>query len=466
MLPQTTGRRRDCVLVTIWLTAFVACFWLVEEFVPQWEFIGPNMLSRKIYGFVGLSVSLGFPYWQLLKRKRLNVPVGYAAVLVFLAASLSPTALQTDQIRYVWDGILTMRGENPYTLAPADHLFFSAFPGNQQLNHANLPTIYPPLAQWIFGLSTVFNPMLWYGYLGWEWAPVQMPALGFTLEIGWKIMAGLVAAASLFLLRARRWDLFFLHPLILITWLGNSHVDLLMCACLILLFEGGRRLMPIRESIVLSAGILTKGSPLLFVPFFAVRWFRKFPRPAVFGASLALCCTLVAAPILYYQITSNGNFFHSPKVFAQNWVFFGYMSGFFGDIGKLLGSNDPINLARIACLSIWIPLYLFLIALALHARVSTRLLCFMVYTSFLWFSPTLHPWYLIGMLYLGLPYIQIFPVIWIWPVLALTSHIYYIDRLDPVLLRLGVYGIVTFLNGKLVHTLWQNRKQFRRAELE
>jgi hypothetical protein len=450
----------------------VGCFWLVEEFIPHWEFFGPNMLSRKIHSFVGLALALTIPYWLLLKRKRLDVPVAYAAVLVFLAASLSPTALQTDQIRYVWDGILTIRGENPYTLAPADHPFFTVFPGHQQLNHAQLPTIYPPLAQWIFGLSTLLNPLLWYGYLGWEWAPIEMPSLGFRLEIGWKIMSGLVAAASLFLLRARRWDLFFLHPLILITWLGNCHVDLLMCACLIFLFEGGKRLFhaasalpAIRESIILSAGILTKGTPLLFVPFFAVRWFRKLRRPAVVWGNIALCCALVAAPILYYQITSNGNFFHSPKVFAQNWAFFGYMSGFIGDLGKLLGLGNPFYWARIAGLSIWIPVSLFLIVLALHARVSTRLLCFLVYSSFLWFSPTLHPWYLIGMLYLGLPYIHLFPVIWIWPALALTSHIFYIDRIDPVALRLGVYAIVTFFNVQLLQALWQHRKQFRKAEL-
>jgi hypothetical protein len=430
------------------------------------------MLSRKIYAFVGLALTLAIPYWVLLRRKRLNVPIAYAAVLVFLAASLSPTALQTDQIRYVWDGILTIRGENPYTLAPADHPFFTVFPGHQQLNHAELPTIYPPLAQWIFGMSTLFNPLLWHGYLGWEWAPVEIPSLGFRLEIGWKIMAGLVAAISLVLLRTRRWDLFFLHPLILITWLGNTHVDLLMCAFVIFLFEGGRRLYrgasalaPFRESILLSAGILAKGTPLLFVPLFAVRWFRRFRRPAVAWTSLALCCALVAAPVLYYQITSNGNLFHSPKVFAQNWAFFGYISGFIGDLGSYLGLSNPLHWARITSVSIWSAIYLSLFALALRARVSTRLLCFLVYSSFLWFSPTLHPWYLIGMLYLGLPYIHLFPVIWIWPVLALTSHIYYIDRTDPVGLRLGVYAIVTWGNVRLVQALWQHRKQFRKAEL-
>jgi hypothetical protein len=141
------------------------------------------------------------------------------------------------------------------------------------------------------------------------------------------------------------------------------------------------------------------------------------------------------------------------------------MSGFLGDLAKYLEFGDPLHWARITSVSIWTAIYLSLIVLALRATVSTRLLCFLVYSSFLWFSPTLHPWYLIGMLYLGLPYIHLFPVIWIWPVLALTSHIFYIDRTDPVALRLGIYAIVTWGNVRLVQALWLHRKQFRKAEL-
>lgn len=480
MLPRDAGRSRDTLLLTIWLALFVCCFWLVEEFAGEWQLFGPNPSSRKIHAFVGLSLILALPYGLLLQRKRLSVNIAYAACLVFLAASLSPTALQTDQVRYVWDGILTIRGENPYTFAPADHPFFSRYPGNQYLNHPQLPTIYPPLAQWVFGTSTVLNPMLWNEVLGWEWAPVQNVSPGFKLEIGWKIMTGLIAALSLIMLRSRRWDLFFLHPLILVTWLGNAHVDVLMCASLIFLFERGRRFLrpcsthplhvrtqvkpavaALRESVALSAGILTKGTPVLFVPFFVFRWFRQFHRPRLAWANIALCVILVTVPVMFYQITSNGNFFHSPKVFARNWTFFGYLNGFCSDFAQLIGLSDPFQWARVTSLIMWIPLYLLLVGLAYRAKISTRMLCFLANSSLLWFSPTIHPWYLISMLYLGMPYLQLLPVIWVWPVLALTSQIYYLDRVDPILLRYGVYATVTIGNVMLLKALWKHREQLR-----
>ena len=74
------------------------------------------------------------------------------AALVFrLRLWWSPATLSDDIFRYVWDGRVQLAGINPYLYAPSapqvEHLRDALY---QSVNHADIPTIYPPLAQLFF----------------------------------------------------------------------------------------------------------------------------------------------------------------------------------------------------------------------------------------------------------------------------------------------------------------------------
>ena len=70
--------------------------------------------------------------------------------------------LSDDVYRYVWDGRVQLEGVHPYRYAPVDPALGTlrdahVFP---RINHPEVPTIYPPLAQSLFaGLALA-------GYLG------------------------------------------------------------------------------------------------------------------------------------------------------------------------------------------------------------------------------------------------------------------------------------------------------------
>ncbi len=435
---------QDSIFYIFHLTLFVALFWGVDSGVGQWELWGDTPLERKVHAYVVLAGLFTLPYAWLLKRRRLQLPLWLAMLGVFAAAVLSPTALQTDQVRYVWDGLVSLSGENPFSLAPEDHPNFGVFPGYQILNHPYLPTIYPAFSQWAFALATFFNPMLWNGYLGWEWAPLFLVDSGVQLEIGWKIFSGLLAALSLSMLRHRRWDLFFLHPLVLITWLGNSHVDSVMVAFLIVLFEGfraGKRLSLPKEALALAAAIGSKWMPLLFLPLFFLRWLRHqgWKRSLLF---LFGVFTVVGLPTFFYAVNSDGNFFTSPMIFARNWMFFGFVHHMLFDLGTALGLGDPAHFGRLTGLGLWLLSLLPLLYFLRKKRVSLRLSCFLIYGSLLVVFPTLHPWYFISFLFLGLPYLKSFPVVWAWPCLALVSKLYYRNNEDPTAFRYLVFIVV------------------------
>jgi len=95
------------------------------------------------------------------------------AVLARLIVSVSPPMLETDYQRYLWDGAVTASGMNPYRHAPSDiisgtiqgpdaervtDLARDAGTVLPSINHPQLTTIYPPVAQAGFAIAHVLSP--------------------------------------------------------------------------------------------------------------------------------------------------------------------------------------------------------------------------------------------------------------------------------------------------------------------
>ena len=75
------------------------------------------------------------------------VALGVRAPWLFAGLSLSD-----DAWRYLHDGRAQLAGVNPYRYPPAAaEARVYAGPEYDRINHRDLPTIYPPGAQWIFG---------------------------------------------------------------------------------------------------------------------------------------------------------------------------------------------------------------------------------------------------------------------------------------------------------------------------
>jgi len=112
--------------------------------------------------FVFLVVLAHFPYLGILfiyyKRPMLfassisvfGVALGLRLFLVF-----APPVFSDDIYRYIWDGRIMNEGINPYRYAPTDNEL-EAFRNKswERINHPELKTIYPPLAQLYFAIVT------------------------------------------------------------------------------------------------------------------------------------------------------------------------------------------------------------------------------------------------------------------------------------------------------------------------
>ena len=184
------------------------------------------------------------------------------AVAIATRAALFPVvpSLSGDLYRYVWEGRVTAHGGNPYRQSPLDPRLAplrdrEVFPN---INHKELSTIYPPLAEAGFALvarisQTVSAMKLWV---------VLHDLLLVALLLAWAKRRGASAVPVI----AYAWN-----PLVLVEYAGSGHNDPTAMLWLILAIMWVEE-RPILSALTLGIGALVKLVPLLALPFLIRRW--------------------------------------------------------------------------------------------------------------------------------------------------------------------------------------------------
>ena len=191
--------------------------------------------------------------------------------LLFRAPDLSD-----DLRRYVWDGRVGAAGVSPYARAPADpalaNLAPDLLPG---LPHADVRTVYPPVAQAAFR---------WAGTLGAGVVPLKALFAAADLSVVALIYAlggtGAGYAAALYAF----------HPLPIVESAGQGHLDSLGVALLLAVLVYLRRGRNGRAGVAFALAVLTK-----YVPAAATLPLWRRGRAAFAGAALAVGIPVVLA---------------------------------------------------------------------------------------------------------------------------------------------------------------------------
>jgi len=126
---------------------------------------------------------------------------------------MRPSELSDDIYRYLFDGQVLLSGANPYHAAPLDALSsHSSLSGLAALiNHADLPTIYPPAAQFVFAAGAFLG-----GVFGMKLFLIVLDILSCVLMA--RILHRLGRPQSNLILYA--W-----HPLPVVEIAGSGHID-------------------------------------------------------------------------------------------------------------------------------------------------------------------------------------------------------------------------------------------------
>lgn len=216
-------------------------------------------------------------------RSTLLVVVAFA-LLFRLSVLFAPPFLSDDVYRYIWDGRVQAAGINPYLHVPAApalaHLRDAdVYPYINRRDYA--PTIYPPLAQVIFFLTTRVSESV-------RWMKTTL----VLFEV-----AGLCALASLVASDGgarQRVVLAAWHPLAVWEIAGSGHLDALVICFVALALLARRRKRDGLTGAFLACAVLVKLFPLVLLPAFYRRGGWRMP--------LVFCVTVAAGYLPYLSV--------------------------------------------------------------------------------------------------------------------------------------------------------------------
>jgi hypothetical protein len=282
--------------------------------------------------------------------------------MVFLAALsvraillAAPASLSDDLFRYLWEGRAALSGGNPYLTPPADPSW-PADPIRALVNHPDISSIYPPLAQWLFAAlgSALYDPLVIKGFMG--------------------LCDALLAAALASVLAGRgrslagAW-LYALHPLAVVESAGSGHLEPAALLCVVL----GIRAWDRGGSGAVWAGI---GANLKLLPgAVMLALLRRDPR-------LLGVVVVITAAAAWPFLDAGALLSRGLSTYAEHWSFnaslFRVFDWIFDEHAR------PVAVACGALVCAW----------ALRSRRDPAEVALWVGGAFVLLSPTVHPWYI------------------------------------------------------------------------
>jgi alpha-1,6-mannosyltransferase len=294
--------------------------------------------------------------------RSLGVILGLGLLARLVTIPATPT-LSEDVYRYLWDGRLTASGVNPFPHAPADPALARFHDGLlRRLNHADVPTIYPPAAQILFAVAALARP-----------DPLSWKILLLILET--LTLAALAALLRRRGLSAERLLLYYWNPLVIVESFGSGHVDLAAAAFLLAalaLAEGGRRAL---AGALFALAVGAKYVPALLAPY----WLRRR------AMRLLLVSAAVLAVLFLPFAPAGASLFTGLLTYSRNWEWNGLVFSLLRSAG-LSGETARIGLLAALLAAV--------LAASLRARTASGA-ALASFTALALLSPTLFPWYLV-----------------------------------------------------------------------
>jgi len=392
-------------------------FFLTITSLIAYYFLSYQTERSHFIQIVGLFSILFFSAYYLYKNEHINTKhlvwfgVGFRLLHLFTVPNLSD-----DYTRFLWDGRLIVEGINPYNEVPEVILEKEILDSNngvvsQLFNTLNSPdrhTIYPPINELIFAISA---------FIGYESVQVGI--------ISMKVILLLFELLSLFLifklleilkLNPRNILLYALNPLIIVELIGNMHFEgTMMCFTLLAfyLFLKGK----IKTSaIALGFGVCSKILPLLFLPLL----FRRvgFKKTLIYSILTGMTVLILFAPLI------NEIFFpHFLESFKLYFGLFEFNASFYYLFKWSYWHFWKGSLVVFKITGMLVYAWYFFI----YDRRSNNILkaSGLILTLYLFFSQSIHPWYIIGPMTLLV--FSEFRFVYLWGALSVLSYSNYVS---------------------------------------
>lgn len=382
--------------VLVWVSPFFD--WQREVFDMPAAYLGFGML------FAGLCYGLLVP----LIARSLQVPVAdrrilwWGACVVGLVARgvllFSEPALEDDYYRYLWEGALSARLINAYRVTPAaarqadpataiGRLAQSGDAVLMRVNHPNITSNYPPVAQAAFAVAHLIAP--------WNLTFWRLLVLAFD-SAAWALLIGLLGMAG----RDRLWSLlYWWNPLVIKEFANSAHMDALIVMLVLgSLFLSARR-WHLPALGVASLAIGAKLWPVLLVPLLLRPWFRR-PWLLISGVVVVVGMTVLwLAPSWWGGPNPDDGYVAYARLWRTNSAAFPAVENVIGAVLLHMGWKSEAWL--VARGVIGAGLMAFAIWTAIRGDGSVEDLCRragLIVLALLLMSPSQFPWYVIWLI--------------------------------------------------------------------
>ncbi len=243
-----------------------------------------------------------------------------AAVGVRLLLLPADPLLSDDLFRYVWDGRVGLSGINPYIHPPSAeelaHLRDEAIWPN--INHPDVPTIYPPGAQYLFQI----NALLGGGLVGIKSIFVVLEA-GCVALCGWWLSTGDRAWSRARLTLA--FVLYALNPLVFVETAWSGHLDVgawsLLTAGLVLVERRCGWRASLGAGALIGASIAVKFLGLLVLPLVLFGTFEDTDVPIAWRHRLLVVTVAPLVTLMAYVpfLGAGSDLFAGFGTYAEKW---------------------------------------------------------------------------------------------------------------------------------------------------
>ena len=326
----------------------------------------------------------------------------YWSMLLRVLLLLSVPALSDDVYRFIWDGRLLLNLTDPYKELPSEYISRGIEGLDQalydKLNSKDYFSVYPPFNQVFFFLSVLFSP-------GSEfWSIVVLRFIIILFELGnIRLIRKLLKHYKL----PQKYGLLYaLNPMVILELSGNLHFEAILIFFLLLALWYYEQEKLTLSALMFGLAVAVKFLPLIFLPLLI----RKigFKKAVVYG--------LIVGGVLIVSFLPLINTAHiwairdSLELYFQKFEFNGsiyYLTRWYGF--ETEGHNIIAKSGR------WM-MYATLGSILLYSFIGKQRRwpeqMVWVWTLYLLFATTVHPWYAIPLLALSVFTMKQFPFVW------------------------------------------------------
>ncbi len=333
--------------------------------------------------------------------------IGYGLCFRLVLFMVVPV-LSDDVYRFIWDGRLMAHGFDPFLHLPRE-LVGTKIAGEaglprplyEQLNSRGYYSVYPPVSQFLFGMSS------WLA--GQDVFANILILRGFVLAAEAGSMVLLLKALARLGVPLSRAAWFVLNPLVIVTVTGSLHFEGIMVGFLLWAFLELLRGREKMSAVAFGLSVATKLIPLVVLPFFIRRlgWKRTLVYTGIAGGTFLVLFLPFIRPELLAHFGSSLDLyfrkfeFNASVYYLVRWL--GFQTKGYNIIQQAGPVLSMLTLAGVLFLATkergkdWKSfLSVALLALTLHYLLAT----------------TVHPWYVVPLVLLGTLSGLRFPLVW------------------------------------------------------